>query len=530
MAKKWLFRLEQSLGGAAFIVGVASILSRLAGLLRDRILFSHFGAGDILDVYYSAFRIPDFLFNLLVLGALSASFIPVFLGEIETQGRAKGLRLAGVILNWMVLGLSAIGCLAAVFSVPLAHLMFPGSSVADQIEIARFSRIMLLSTVFFGVSNVASGVLQSERRFLPMAFSSILYNCGIMAGALWLVPLFGPIGLAYGVVLGAFLHFLVQAPALFSTGFRFVWGLDPHSKSLHTMFKLMIPRSLALGVAQLNIVIMYAIASFLASGSRSVWAAADNIQQVPINVFGVSLAVAAFPLFTAAFVKAQPEQFRKTFSESFRRISFFVIPLSISIVLLRAQFVRLIYGSGRFTWEDTYLVAQTAGAFALSLLAQALIPLLARSFFAQKKTTVPVVVSIISVAVNVGAGLLLAPRYGVVGLALAFSLGSLVNVTLLLAILRIQFGDLDDTSIVRNVMKIVILGIMSGVVIQGMKYFLAPIVDMTTYVGVFTQTAGAFVAGAGVYVLAAIGFKFQEVDMIRSWLVHMKQAILKAIQ
>lgn len=530
MSQSRLFRLEQSLGGAAFIIAVASILSRVMGLVRDRILLSTFGAGSVLDVYYSAFRIPDLLFNLLVLGALSASFIPIFLSQVEEHGRAKGLRFAGSVLNWMVVGLGVVGGLAAVFAVPLAQVMFPGASLSEQLEIAHFSRVMLISTVFFGVSNVASGVLQSERRFVSVSLAPIMYNVGIIFGALVGVPWFGPIGLAYGVVCGAALHFLVQLPSLWSTGFRFNWTLDLKNSGLRSLFKLMIPRSLALGVAQLNIMILYGIASFLETGSRAVWAAADNVQQVPINVFGVSMAVAAFPLFSAAFVKAQPDQFRTAFSASFRRISFFVIPASISILLLRAQFVRLIYGTGQFNWEDTYLVAQTLGAFSLALLAQALIPLLARSFFAQKNTKTPVVISIISVVVNIVAAFLLAPQYGVVGLALAFALGSFINMLLLLMVLRVQFGDLDDDKIVKNTAKIALLAVFSGLVIQGLKYFIAPLVDMTTFVGVFMQTVGAFLGGAAVYLAVSIWFRFEEVDMIHGMLVNMRSAIRRAFK
>lgn len=529
MARQWLFRLEQSLGGAAVILAVASVVSRIVGLLRDRILLSQFGAGQTLDIYYSAFRVPDLLFNLLVLGALSASFIPLFLQEVQAD-RQRGMRFAASVFNWMVLGLGVVGLVAAVGAQPLAQIMFPGASAAEQLEIARFSRVMLLSTVFFGVSNVASGVLQSGRRFFSAALAPIFYNLGIILGAVLGVDWFGPIGLALGVVTGAALHFVVQLPSLLSSGFRFSFHLDTKSKSMKEMWRLMIPRSLALGIGQLNIICMYAIASFFSSGSRAVWAAADNIQQVPINVFGVSLAVAAFPVFSAAFVNSKPEQFRSAFSASFRRISFFIIPVSVAILLLRAQFVRLIYGTGQFNWEDTYAVAQTVGAFALSLLAQALIPLLARSFFAQKNTKTPVVISIIAVSVNVITAVLLAPYFGVVGLALAFSIGSLINMLLLLTVLRVQFGDLDDDKIFTNVGKILALTALSGLVVQGLKYFLAPIVDMTTFFGVFMQTAGALLGGAAVYLGIAIAFRFEEVDMIHSILVHMRSAVTRAIK
>lgn len=530
MSGKWFSRLEQSLGGAAVIIAVASIISRLFGLLRDRILLSHFGAGEVLDVYYSAFRVPDLLFNLLVLGALSASFIPVFLSAVDKHGRNEGLRMAGAVMNWVVLGLALIGGVAAIFSFPLASLMFPGASAAQQLEIAHFSRIMLISTVFFGVSNVASGVLQSDRRFLSVSLSPIVYNIGIIIGALWLAPTFGPIGLAYGVVLGALLHGAVQMPALFSTGFRFraIWVTQ--TDALKTIFRLMIPRSLALGVAQLNIIILYAIASYLDTGSRAVWAAADNIQQVPINVFGVSLAVAAFPVFSAAFVKAQPNQFREAFSSSFRRILFFVIPLSVAILLLRAQIIRLVYGTGEFNWEDTYLTAQTLGAFSLSLVAQATIPLLARSFFAQQNTRTPVILSSIAVLINVGLALVLAPAYGIMGLALSFSVAALTNMVLLLSFLRVRFGDLDDDRIVRSSVNIILAAIASGIVIQGLKYFIAPIVDMTTFVGVFMQTAGAFLGGALTYMLITILLRFDEVRMIRKMLDTIRLAVARAMR
>lgn len=529
MLKRFFQKFALSITGGAIIIGSASVISRLTGLMRDNLFAKYFGASATLDAYNAAFKVPDLIFNILVLGALSASFIPVFLETLHNKNKDEANRVANSVLNFLLLSLSIL-VIAAYFLAPLIseHILMAERPLAQQQQTTLFMRIMLASIIFFGISNVFSGILNSYRRFIAYSLAPIFYNMGIILGIVYLSRVYGEIGLAYGVVLGAACHFLVQLPAVWRTGWRYKLTLNLSLPGVKNILKLMPSRSLALGIVQINALIIAALALRLEVGSLVIWTWADNLQQFPINVFGVSLALSAFPVFSSALAVHDMKQFKEYFSESFRKVLFFIIPISIITLLLRAQIVRLILGSfggGKFDWDATILTAQTLGFFSISMFAQASIPMLARSFFAQQNTKTPVIISLISMVINASLAWWLSTFMGVFGLALAFSIASLLNMLMLLVCLRVHCGDLDDQRIISSVWKIIIASLFMGLIIQGVKYAVAPLVDMHTFVGIFTQTVLSMAAGAGVYFIIAYYFKFSEVEIVRNFISKVKSLI-----
>jgi len=530
MFKKLLHQLQTTILGGAIIVGTASVVSRLIGLLRDRLLASSFGAGDALDVYYAAFRLPDFVFNILVLGALSSSFIPVFLeywhrNKDNPESDQEAWRITNSVLNVILVGLIILGGIMFIFAPQLMSLIAPGFTPEKQAETATLTRIMLASIIFFGLSNVISGVLNSFSRFFAYSLAPIMYNLGIIFGILVLVPYWSTKGLAYGVVLGALAHLLVQLPAVYRAGFRYRWVFDTVHQGVRKIWKLMVPRAIGLAVVQINQMVINIIASTLRSGSVAVFNLANNLQSFPISVFGISLAISSFPVFSRAFAEKNTQSFVFHFSETFRRILFMIIPVSVIILLLRAQVVRLILGAGEFDWSDTISTAQSLGLFSLSLFAQSLIPMLARSFYAFQNTRTPVLISIVSMVINIGLGIILSQSWGISGLTLAFSVASIINMLLLLVMLRVKIGYLDDNRIVRSTFKIVFASAALAIVIQRIKYFIAPMVDMQTFWGIFIQTVVAAIVGVLVYLVVAIVLQSEEVGVIRRWLVNAKNQL-----
>ena len=242
----------KTVAGAALVISIAGILSRLLGLFRDRVLASQFGAGDTLDIYYAAFRIPDLVYSLLVVGALSAAFIPVFTGLVAKKDEEAAWKLSSGILTLGVIVLAVASLLLAIFAPYVMRIITPGFSEDKMAEIVVFTRIMFLSPLFLGISAVFGGMLVSFKKFLVYSLAPIMYNIGIIIGAVFFVNIFGPIGLAYGVVLGAFLHMLIQYPAVKLSGFNYVIRLKKavFDKNVQRVVRLMIPRSM--GMAELT--------------------------------------------------------------------------------------------------------------------------------------------------------------------------------------------------------------------------------------------------------------------------------------
>ena len=492
---------SNSIVAAAFIISAAGIASRIIGLVRDRILASKFGAGDTLDVYYAAFRIPDLVYNLLVLGALSAAFIPVFTGLHTTQKEKDAWKLASGILNIQTLAVFVISGLFALFAPVLLHLITPGFSEEKIAATAQFSRIMFLSPVILGISAIFGGVLVSFKKFIIYSMAPIFYNVGIVIGAVVLVPVMGPVGLAWGVILGAGLHMLIQYPAVRFSGFKYIPMSFSVAKDSHVrkVLRLMVPRALGIAVNQINLLVITFFASSLAAGSIAVFTFANNIQATPIGLFGSSFAIAVFPLLSTYAAKKMNQEFLESFSRSLKQILFFIIPISVAIIILRAQIVRVILGSGKFDWEDTVLTFETLGILALSLFAQALIPLLTRSFYALHNTKTPFYIALVSEFTNIALVLMLIQKYKVVGLAIAFSVSSVVNMAFL-AYFLIRHLKAEKKILISDwIFNLILASGIMGIAIQASKYLLDKVLNIDTFLGIFLQLTISLSVGLAVF-------------------------------
>lgn len=516
---KRLFNGEiNSITMAALLVGGSSLISRLLGIFRDRILAGQFGAGDTLDIYYAAFRVPDLIFNLLVLGALSAGFIPIFTGLIKrplekirslfNADYKEAWQLASNILNILGLGLLVLCGLGVIFAPQIMPLITPGFSREKLDLTVSLSRIMFLSPIFLGISSVFGGILQSFKRFFVYSMSPIFYNVGIIIGALYFAPLWGIYGLAWGVVLGAVLHLAVQLPALVQLGFKYRFKFEIKNPRVIKIWLMMAPRTMSLAISQLNLLVITIVASTMPSGSLAVFNFANNLQSFPVGIFGISFAIAAFPaLSAAAFDK---KKLVKDLSLTVRQILFFIIPSTIILLALRAQIVRVILGSGQFDWQDTVLTIDTLGFFAISLFAQALIPLLIRVFYARHDSKAPFIIGLVSAAANIFLSLWLSGRLGVAGLALAFSLANIINLILLWLWLNFEIGKMDGYKILISTVKFSLAALAGGLAVQAVKLVIGAKIDMTKFLGVLTQGVMAGLAGILIYFLVCLILKSEE--------------------
>lgn len=511
--------LRQSITAGAAIIAVGFVISKLVGLARSAILLGRFGAGDVSDVYLAAFKLPDLIFNILVLGAISSSFVPVFLEYWKNrEGEREAWRVTNLTLNTLFTVVAVLAVLAIVFAPLIVPVLTPGFSPDKQAQTTSLTRVMLLATLLFAVSNVFSGVLTALRRFVYYSLAPILYNVGIIVGILVFEPWLGLPGLAWGVVFGALLHLLVQLPDVAAAGFRWRPAMDLRHTGVRKIVRLMIPRTLGLAMTQIDQTVSVVIASTLAAGSVTVLSAANDLQSFPINVFGVSLAVSVFPLFSQAFIDNDTPKFVEHFSRSVRRILLLIIPASVLILILRAHLVRIIFGFGRFDWTDTILTAQTLGIFSLSLFAQSLIPMLARSFYALQDTKTPVKISLVTVVIDIALAVYFSRLFGVFGIGLAFSIASIVNMLLLYVVLRVRVGPLDDERIAQSVGRILFATAAMAAVVWLMLRVLVGGVDQSTRLGLMLQGGIAGVAGVIAYLGTMALFAPDEVRLVRNWL------------
>lgn len=499
------------------MIGCFSLLSKVLGLLRDKILAHIFGAGDVLDVYYAAFRLPDLVFNLLILGALSAGFIPIYL-EVRQKSKEDSEALSASIFNIIFIALSIFTLAIIIFAPSFMKAVAPGFGVEKRAIAATLTRIMAFSSLFLGLSAVFGGILQGRRRFLAYAVAPLFYNLGIIFGAVLIVRFFGVYGLGAGVVLGAFLHFISQMIASRGIGFNFNFKqiISPQIKvNAIKIFKLMVPRIIGTAVSQFNIFVVTIFASGIAAGSIAVYSFASNLAALPVDLFGLSYAIAVFPSLGEDAAKGDIKKIISNVSAAIGRMLFFIIPSTILFLLLRAQIVRVVLGSGRFDWPATIRTANALAFFALSMFAAALLPLLVRVFFALKDTKTPLFAAIAAALTNIFFCAALREPFGVAGLAAAFSLSAVLNLIILYVLLKIRLGSLGEWTILPSIFKISLSALPMALTIQILKYPLARILDLQTFWGIFLQGAIAGLFGLAVYIGLNLLLKTKEIEAIK---------------
>ncbi len=540
IAQRILAFIHQETGGlhkAAYVLAFFTFISQILGLVRDRILAHTFGAGEVLDIYYAAFRIPDLA--LIFAGSIVsiAVIVPVLTGKMR-EGRKEALRFMDSIFSFFFISIIFLS-LALFFLAPFfLKLLFPGFIGEDSFsKLLLLTRIFLLSPLFLGISSLFSGVVQVHKRFLIYALSPIFYNLGIIVGILFLYPLWGIEGLALGVVLGAFLHMIVQAPSVYEKKLfpRFTLKID--WKEVKGVLFSSVPRSFTLSITSIVILILLGFASLLGEGSIAIFNLAFNLQSVPLSIVGVSYSLAAFPMLALLYAEGQRVEFVKKVEVAARHIIFWSLPALTLFIVLRAQIVRSVLGTGEFGWIETRLTAATLAILILSVFAQSLILLFVRSYYAAGDTKKPLLFGIISGAFTIliaffllevdSKGFLLyfiesllkvgdIDGTSMLYLPFAFSLGSMINLLLLYFAFVHRFGAFSS-SFWRTSRHAFYTSIVAGfVAFHGLRFFVT-FLDTQTVLGIFLQGLFSGVAGVIGGVLVLLFLKNEEIiDVART--------------
>jgi putative peptidoglycan lipid II flippase len=525
----FLNKQTEGLHQAAYLLAFLAVASQLLALLRDRILAGLFGAGVVLDIYYASFRIPDVIFALVASTVSISVLIPFLLNALVAEDLDKARKFVNDIFTaffGMILLVSGVAFLCMPY---LVRFVFPGF---DDEEIVRnvvaLSRLLLLSPILLGLSNLMGSITQASGKFLVYALSPLLYNIGIIFGALMLYPYFGIIGLGLGVILGASLHFLIQLPAVSASGFHLRFSKDISWTDIKRAVLISLPRTLALASGQITILILLSIASLISIGSITVFNLAYNLQAFPLVIIGASYSAAAFPVLSRLFGGGLKEKFFEQVSASVRHIIFWSVPATVLFVVLRAQVVRVAYGAGEFGWEATRLTAALVAIFVLSTIAQSLVILFTRAYYASGNTRKPLFINLFSAGIIIGSVFVLKAiftkfdsfRYfievllkvpdvdgtTILILPIGYSIGTLINLCLFWLAFQSDFGNFKRETY-RSFFHISSASIVMGFVAHFFLEVFDTVFDLETLVGIFSQGFFAGIIGiiSAVIILKLLG-------------------------
>ncbi len=539
---KVLNREWSGLHEAAFLLAGTAFLSQILGLIRDRMLAHHFGAGVSLDVYYAAFRIPDFLYASIASFVAVTVLIPFLLQKMEGETTMRGVHTFVNTIFTVFTFTMIIISVVTYFMIPkLAGSVVPGFSSEETKEYITLSRILLLSPLLLGISNLFGAVTQSLRRFFVFAAGPLLYNMGIIIGIVFFLPHFGLVGVVYGVLIGAMLHLSIQIPVLLREGVLPRFTTTIHWSYIRGVIKLSIPRTIALSATYVATMVLIALASQMQKGSIAIFTLALNLQSIPLAIVGMSYSVAAFPTLAKLWTGRNHEQFLHQIVNASRHIMFWSFPAITLFVVLRAQIVRTILGSGAFDWTATRLTAAALALFAVSVVAQNLVLLYTRAFYAMGKTRRPLVANVVGGITVVGASFVLlfffnkfltfryfaetllrvsdTPGTAVLMLPLGYSMGMIVNITILLFMLRGEFPTFM-THLKKAFLHSFSASVVMGFVAYHGLQLLAHLEILGTFFAVFLQGFIAGIMGIIAWAFLLYVMENREIEEIRIALHH----------
>ncbi len=452
---------NRQIARAAGTVMLAFVLSNVVGLVRQILVSNAFGTGDAYDAFVAASRYPDLIFMLIAGGALASSFIPVFTSFLEAKNRPAAWELTSAVINLVVLILATVSVLSALFPLQVVkYILAPNFSPEKQQLTASLLRILLIAPTIFGVSGVVMGALNAHQRFLLPALASTMLWLGYIIGLIFLVPTMGIFGLAWGAVLGAFLHIGIQIPQLLRLPDRhFSFTLGLHSPALREVLMLMGPRLLGVGVVQLNFLVNTIIASGQPEGSVSSLTYAFQIMTMPEVVIAQAIAIAALPTFSRQIARGEPWEMRHSLASTLRGVFLLSLPATLGLILLRRPILTLLFQRGQFDAHSTDMVAWALLWYTAGLVGHSAVEILSRAFYALHDTKTPVFVGAAAMTLNVVLSFAFSSlfmRLGWMphgGLALANSLATALEMGALFVLMRRRLSGINGSHMLRGFLQ-----------------------------------------------------------------------------
>lgn len=489
------------------------ILARLAGFFRYRILAGYFNK-EQLDIFFASFRIPDLIFEILITGALTSTFIPIFFKYRENKKELT--ENISSIINLIFIFLTAFIIVTAVFMEPIITLLTPGYDLVKIKQIADFSRILLLGQLPFLVAgNFLTGLGQANKTFFLPALAPVIYNLAIIAVTVLFYKTLSLSAPIWGVVGGAICMFVIQLPILMKSEFSYALVLKK-TKGLIEFIKLVIPRAFTVIVAQIDATIDLTLATLLGGGAYTVFYLAQHLQLLPVSVLGFAFGQASLPYLTEIYQEKRLDEFKKIVTDSVLNLFFLTIPISIFFIFARTPIVRLFFGGQMFDWDATVLTAITLSYFSVSLPFHTVYYLLTRCFYATLDSKTPFYASIVSIAVNTGLSLLFVFyfHFPIYALSISFSIAIILNTMILFLFLWKKTSGFNLRFIVMELVKMGLVSAISG----SFSYFLMKLLDGLIFDTSFTLN---------VFLLLSTTFTvFILLYLFLSWLIDIKEVYL----
>jgi putative peptidoglycan lipid II flippase len=500
-------RLARSAG----LIGAATLASRILGLVREQVMAYLFGAGNAVDAFNIAFRIPNLVRDLFAEGAMSAAFVPTFTRVLSQQGKPAAWRLGNNVINALLVSTLVIVCLGILFAHPLVIALARDYSVTPgKLDLTvELTRTMLPFLVLAAIAAAMMGMLNSLDRYLVPAMAPAVFNVCSIACTLALLPLLTRMGwptilaMAFGVLAGGLGQVMIQWPALSREGYRYEAVLNPREPGLRDVLVLMGPGTLGLAATQVNVFVNTWLATSQGTGAVSWLNYAFRQMYLPLGLFGVSIATASVPAIARRAAERDLDGLRRTLSSGVAMMLALTIPATLGLMVLARPIVALLFERGRFTPADTEATAAALVCYALGLAGYAIVKVATPTFYAIGQSRTPVVVSTAIVVVNAVLNVLMVRRFGYTGLAFGTSISALANAVLLLYLLRERLGPLNGRRLLTVSIRMLAAGLVMSFVAWGVERQLALALPGHGLTVELVRVGSAIVAGLAMLTLLA---------------------------
>jgi putative peptidoglycan lipid II flippase len=522
-----LARTQNTILSAAFVLSASSAANALLGFLKNRLLATYFGVDKDLTIFYTADRLPNLIYSVLIVGAVSTVFIPTFT-NLRKRNEKSAFETATAIVVATLAVFLLVGTCLYIWAPRIIELLAVGSFSPGEILLgSHIMRLMLIAQVFLVGGSIVTSILQSYKYFLVPALAPVFYNIGMILGIIFLSDKIGVFGPTYGILLGALLHFGIQIPLFLKSDFRFAWANPFKNVNFKKALLLVPPRIIQVTLANIVQTINNSLALLISSPSVIYLKFATQLQYFPVSIFGMSMAAAALPTLASQGDEKSHHKFLNSLYTSIHQMLFLVMPLSAILFVLRVPAVRIVYGARNFPWEGTVHTSIALAFFSISIFAQSANFILTRAFFALKNTKTPVLISLVTAIINVLTATVFTTLFGfgAWGIALTYSITTFIDTFLLVGALKKEVKEMSLKRLLVPFLKISEATLlMMGTLYGGLKLLDVHVLDTTKTINLLILTFVTTLMGGIVYLIFTKLLKVEEIELLYKLLRKLKIA------